>query len=185
MNASPLVLFYRGRGTDHVGRRISVIHQFDFRDLEWTHDYIQWLFPLVTRSHFNDQAPLLTEADRAALHEEEVIRKNFHTSLALIWEFYGFRLQDGGALHRTERWEERRDNWLTRDNHNLLRITRILRSSVLCGFIPEARVFLDAVVTAASERPGTAGRSVDFWKTAVATVPTLPGVGRTKSEERP
>lgn len=176
MNASPLVLFHRGRGTDHVGRRISAIHQFDFRDLEWTHDYIQWLFPLVTRSHFNDHAPLLTEADRAAFHHDEVIRKNFHSSLALMWEFYGYRLRDRGALQRTERWEERRDNWLTRDNHNLLRITRILRSSMLCGFTPEARVFLDAVLTAASERPGVVGRSEDFWNTAVATVPAPPEV---------
>lgn len=174
MITSSLVLFYRGRGTDHAGRLITAIHNFDFRELEWTHDYIQWLFPLVTRSGFNDHAPLLTEDDRAAFHQEPVIRDHFRSSLAMMLEFYGFRDSGEGALQRTECWEERRDNWLTRENHNLLRITRILRSSMLCGFIPEARSFLDAVMKAASERPGVCGRSPEFWKTAVATVPGPP-----------
>lgn len=174
MNTSALVLFYRGRGTDHAGRLITAIHNFDFRELEWTHDYIQWLFPLVTRSGFNDHAPLLTEEDRAAFHREAVIRDHFRLSLAMMLEFYGFRDIGEGALQRTERWEERLDNWLTRENHNLLRITRILRSSMLCGFIPEARSFLDAVMKAASERPGVCGRSPEFWKSAVAAVPGPP-----------
>jgi hypothetical protein len=174
MSASILVLFHRGRGTDHAGRRISAIHQFDFQELEWTHDYIQWLFPLVTRSHFNKMAPLLNEADRAEFHRDPVIRRNFLISLELMWEFYGFQPAENDGLKRTERWEECRDNWLTRDNHNLLRITRILRSSMLCGFVPEARSFLDAVMKAASERSGVCGRSPEFWKTAVATFPAPP-----------
>jgi hypothetical protein len=174
MNASTLVLFQRGRGTDHAGRRIFAIHQFDFRELEWIHDYIQWLFPLVTRSHFNELAPLLTEEDRAEFHRDPVIRRNFRISLELMWEFYGFHISENGSLGRTERWEERRDNWLTRDNHNLLRITRILRSSMLCGLLPEAKIFLDAVMKAAAERSGIIGRSEEFWKTAVATVPAPP-----------
>lgn len=177
MSISPLILFHRGRGTDHAGRRISAIHQFDFRELEWTHDYIQWLFPLVTCSNFNEQAPLLTEEDRLEFHRDPVIRRNFRTSLELMWEFYGFRIAGNGCLERSERWEERRDNWLTRNNHNLLRITRIMRSSMLCEFIPEARAFLDAVMKAAAERPGMIGRSEEFWKTAVATVPAPPEMG--------
>lgn len=174
MATSPLVLFYRGRGTDHAGRLITAIHNFDFRELEWTHDYIQWLFPLVTRSGFNDHAPLLIEEDRGPFHREPVIRDHFRSSLAMMLEFYGFRDIGEGTLQRTERWEERRDNWLTRENHNHLRITRILRSSMLCGFIPEARSFLDAIMKAASERPEVCGRSPEFWKTAVATVPGHP-----------
>jgi hypothetical protein len=176
VNASPLLLFQRGRGTDHAGRLIGLIHQFDFRELEWTHDYIQWLFPLVTRSQFNDVAPLLTEEDRAEFNRNPVIHRNFRISLQLMWEFYGFRQNDRGDLQRIERWEERRDNWLTRDNHNLLRITRILRSSMLCGFMPEAQAFFDALMKAAADHPGIIGRSEQFWKSAVGTVPTPPNL---------
>ena len=90
MTTSPLVLFYRGRCTDHTGRLITVIHSFDFRELEWTHDYVQWLFPLVTRSGFNEHAPLLSEEDRSAFHQEPVIRDHFRSSLAMMLEFAAF-----------------------------------------------------------------------------------------------
>lgn len=43
---------------------------------------------------------------------------------------------------------------------------------MLCGIIEEARIFLDAVSMAAADRPGTVGRSEEFWKTAVTTIPT-------------
>jgi hypothetical protein len=170
-----IVFFYLDREPDHAARRISSIHNFSFRELERVHDYIQWLFPLVTRSNFNELAPLLTEEDRAAFHLDEVIRTNFRKSLDLMWEFFGFKPTDNAGLERTARWEERRDNWLTRDNHNLLRINRILRSSMLCGFTPEAKDFLDAALKAAAERPCIIGRSEEFWRTAVAAVPASPG----------
>jgi hypothetical protein len=174
MNSSLLVRFYLGEGPDHVGRLISEIHGFGFRQLERIHDYIQWLFPLVSQSGFNPHAPLLTEEDRLAFHRDQVIRKHFRVSLAMMLGFYGFREAEDGTIQRSDCWEDRRDNWLTRDNHNLLRITRILRSAMLCGFVPEACGFLDAVMKAAAQRPGVCGRSPEFWQDAVATVPGPP-----------
>lgn len=105
---SPFVLFYRGLGSDHAGRLITAILNFDFRELEWTHDSIQWLFPLVTWSGFNDHSPLLTEKDLAVFHRERVIRDPFRSSLAMMLEFCGFRAIGEGTLQRTERWEGRR-----------------------------------------------------------------------------
>lgn len=58
--------------------------------------------------------------------------------------------------------------------HNLLRITSVLCASMLCGIIEEARIFLDAISMAAADRPDTVGRSEEFWKTAVTTIPTSP-----------
>lgn len=174
MRASPLVLFYRGCGTDQSGRLLSAIHGFAFRELEHVHDYIQWLFPLVMPSVPNPHAPLLTEQDRAAFHSEFDIRNHYRTSLELMWEFYGFRAGEGGMLERTGRWEERRDNWLTPDNHNHKRITRILRSSMLCGFMPEARSFFAAVMEAVAEQSSMAADAPQFWEEAVETVPAEP-----------
>lgn len=174
MSTSALVSFYRNSGPDHAGRMIAEIHGFDFHKLERTHDYIQWLFPLVTRSGFNRAAPILTEDDRALFHHDAVVRDHFRKSLSLMMEFYGFRDTGCSELERTERWLERRDNWQTRDNHNLLRITRILRSSMLCGFVPEARAFHNAVMQAAEERPGSCDKSYAFWNASVNSVPNPP-----------
>lgn len=52
--------FYLGKEADSQGRTIEEIWEWDHEDLEDTHDYIQWLFPLQERSAFNPDAPVLT-----------------------------------------------------------------------------------------------------------------------------
>jgi hypothetical protein len=53
------LLFYRGEGEDHCGRKLRQIIAKSDVWLEETHDYIQWLFPLPTASRFNPDAPIL------------------------------------------------------------------------------------------------------------------------------
>ena len=43
---SRLVAFVEGSGTDSQGRRLSDIWQFDDDTIDFTHDFIQWMFPL-------------------------------------------------------------------------------------------------------------------------------------------
>ncbi len=52
-----LLRFYRGTGRDSAGRSLDEVIGLDFESLEHAHDYIQWLFPLVTRSAFVPGAP--------------------------------------------------------------------------------------------------------------------------------
>jgi hypothetical protein len=54
-----LLRFYAGTGPDDRGRFLREIHQWPDDELEHTHDYIQWLFPLAERSGFNPEAPTL------------------------------------------------------------------------------------------------------------------------------
>ena len=61
-----IVAFYRGDGRDHRGRSLSDIHAFDFHELEFNHDYIQWLFPLPEPSGANARRRLLSKEDIAA-----------------------------------------------------------------------------------------------------------------------
>jgi len=46
-----------GIGTDHRGRYIQDIWNFDLETLEKEHDYIQWLSPLKEGSKYNKNAP--------------------------------------------------------------------------------------------------------------------------------
>ena len=66
MPDSRVLEFYRGHGRDHRGRLLADILGFDFYELEFHHDYIQWLFPLPEPSGANASAPLLTDEDIAA-----------------------------------------------------------------------------------------------------------------------
>ena len=96
MANSALVAFYRGDGRDHRGRLLSDIHEFDLHELEFTHDYIQWLFPLPEPSGVNESAPLLSKEDIAAFAGDASLRKALLQSLELMLQFYGVDLVGRG-----------------------------------------------------------------------------------------
>jgi hypothetical protein len=70
---------------------------------------------------------------------------------------------------RAENWDERRASWITRDNHNYRRISRILQSLVLLGFKDVADMFLDALLGIYEENRKTIGATTrDFWSSSVS-----------------
>ncbi|HEX8915365.1 MAG TPA: opioid growth factor receptor-related protein, partial [Humisphaera sp.] len=82
----------------------------------------------------------------------------------------GFALrEDGGrpVVERSAAWDERRRNWLTPGNHNLLRLTRILDSLRTLGLGPHADALLAALEGVYAEHAGVIGpRTVGFWRSA-------------------
>ena len=78
---------------------------------EATHDYIQWFFPLDEPSRSVNGAPVLTELDIDEIKESILVQGNLAKSAR--W-FLGFL--------------ERNDHWITKYNHNHLRITRVIKS---------------------------------------------------------
>jgi hypothetical protein len=172
MRESALLEFYRGAGPDHRGRTLSDILEFDFDELEFNHDYIQWLFPLPEPSGANALAPLLSNADVAAFHEDDYLRRALLQSFVLMLRFYGLNLADaGGAVEvaRAANFDERRANWLTYGNHNFLRISRILRSLALLALSRYAAAFLQCLEGIYAEHTETIGQTtVGFWRRAIA-----------------
>lgn len=171
MSESTLVAFYRGHGRDHRGRLLSDIHGFDFDQLEFHHDYIQWLFPLPEPSGANASAPLLTDEDIAAFQREAPLRASLLRSFQLMLEFYGLELEphaDNVEIRRAAGFDGRRQVWLTPGNHNFLRITRILRSLSLLGERRHAAAFLKRLESIYAEEARTIGTTtVGYWRRAV------------------
>ena len=60
MHESFVVSSIEVEGRDHRGRLLSHILGFSLDELEFHHDYIQWLFPLPEPSGANPSAPLLS-----------------------------------------------------------------------------------------------------------------------------
>ena len=146
---SPIIKFYESTGTDDQGRTLDQILGWDFDELESVHNYIQWLFPLTDRSSANWNAPVLTQADIEIFQSSDVVRKNLLRSFSRMMSFYGFEVnQQGDAamqkrididsinpggnkpvfLQKSHEFPKRATNWLTRGNHNFLRLTRIMKS---------------------------------------------------------
>jgi hypothetical protein len=131
---SAIVRFYQGEAADDRGRTLDTILSWDDGRLEAVHDYIQWLFPLDEPSRFNPSAPLLTAHDRAAFRDPD-LAANLRRALDRMLAFYGFTLDPSPPprIKRSSRWSERSAVWLHAGNHNLLRLTRIIRSLALLG----------------------------------------------------
>ena len=125
---SKITEFFCDHGTDNYGRTFGDLVTQD--DLERGHDYIQWLFPLPEASAFNPNAPMLTQDDIETIQRSPVAQLALFMAHETMTAFYGIELDDIGLAKR--KLPERND-WLTPNNHNYLRITRILRSLTLLG----------------------------------------------------
>ena len=170
MPESRLVEFYRGHGLDHRGRTLTDIHAFDFDELEFHHDYIQWLFPLPEPSGANASAPLLSEADIAAFAGDDLLRKALLQSFQLMLQFYGLDVVwrgDNVEIVYGATFDERSGGWLTGGNHNFLRISRILRSLTLLGQRKHASAFLKCLEGIyATEAPTIGATTMGYWRRA-------------------
>ena len=125
---------------------------WDNARLEAVHDYIQWLFPLPEPSAFNAVAPVLLAEDIAAFRSDPVLQGRLLAAFRRMLRFYGFELgtdlgTDGARPEVLEAHDfaVRTREWLTPGNHNMLRITRVLRCVALLGLPAHARAFLTAL----------------------------------------
>jgi hypothetical protein len=163
---SPLVRFYQGVGRDARGRRLDDILAWEDDRLEAVHDYIQWLFPLDEPSRFNRDAPLLTPADRLAFRHEP-IAANLRRALDRMLAFYGLAMDRAAGsprIVRSAQWKQRSQEWLHAGNHNLLRLTRMIRSLALVGE-PGLATALSAALRQECEGRVSAV-TIEYWKEA-------------------
>ena len=172
---SRIIRFYRNESPDTEGRMLSEIWRWENDQLEFTHDYIQWLFPLDVESHFNPDAPLLTVDDRQAFGIDDLLQNSMRRSLALWLGFAGLELRapaDENAVPQIVKrhdFDNRKSLW-AHPNHNWLRITRILKSLRLCGLENEARIFFDCLRKLHDE--GFVSQdSFQFWQRAMESPP--------------
>ena len=173
---SRFLAFYRGTETDHCDRTREEIVGWDNDRLEQVHDFIQWLFPLEEPSPVNPSAPVLTPADRLAFRQEPALRERLLESLDRMLAFYGFERHvaaHGVAIRKAADWAARSALWLHRQNHNHLRITRILKSLMLLGAVEEAAAFYRVLEDVyRSNRSKISAETMHFWTDAVTAEQT-------------
>lgn len=149
--SSALVAFLAGRGPDVAGRYIDDVLQLSGADLESTHDYIQWLFPLLTPSSTVPGVPILTRSEINAIRDDAMAQKNLRRAVDRMGTFY-----------------ESTKTWLAPHDHNHLRITRIIRSIRLLLGADEAEEFFDLIMTLVAEAGHpVSSTSIKYWRDAV------------------
>jgi hypothetical protein len=171
---SKLIGFYSGATSDNRGRRLADIRAWGFDEMEHTHDYIQWMFPLRKHSPVNPSAPVLDAKVIAAFRSRQDLRDAFVRSLETMLRFYGFKLDgsfDEPEVRCSERFEARASNWMTPGNHNHLRITRILACLRTLGLSRHAGALFRALQEvywseAQANSHAISEGSFSFWKSA-------------------
>lgn len=151
---SAIVDFFNGQ-PDTNGRTIKDMLEMTDAGLEATHNVIQWLFPLHEKSLHSVDTPVLTPDDIAVLRSDSTATFNILDALKRFRDFYGFLPVD----------EKKKASWCNDGNHNLLRITRIIRSLRLFGIEDVALAFYGEVRRLAESR-NINRVTLEFWRKA-------------------
>lgn len=115
--------FFEGRLRNSEGVTITDVHEFTDFELETDHLFIQWLFPNRRASRVNPEAPLLTSNAVLAVQASEIATRNFEKSVEVMKGFY-----------------DRNDHWLAYEDHNHLRISRMIEAiASILGRLPASR----------------------------------------------
>ncbi|KAK4898390.1 hypothetical protein LTR27_003986 [Elasticomyces elasticus] len=128
-------------------------------ELEYNHDFIQWLFPIPESSRFNARAPPLDRGTRDAFLTRQELRDRMLQAWKRMMAFYGWNLADDGGestvvfdsasiTPRDDFLLRAQETWLVRDNHNHMRISRMIRSMRILGLYQQAQAMLNALTQA-------------------------------------
>jgi|SRR5829696_1132418 len=90
--------YLAGVGKDSRGRLAADVLGFSDVQLEEVHDYIQWLFPLSTRSGAQRDAPVLTEEEIQAIRADHRAAGTLEHATERMIRFY--RNRAGGLVGR-------------------------------------------------------------------------------------
>lgn len=165
-----LVDFYLGKKPTTGGYMLSDILSWEYDMLEYTHDYIQWLFPLREASNFNIKSPLLDNETIDEFQKNPLIQEHLLKSFLLMLEFYGFELKvDNNIIIKpSPDYNNRITNWLNPYNHNYRRITRILKSLTLLGLKDYATAFFVCLNEIYPKNKFIIGETtMEFWEKAL------------------
>ena len=160
-------------GKKRVGRHDllldEILEQGDSH-LELCHDYIQWLFPTPERSAYNMKAPVLDKATGLSIMERGLdveIIKSYNRMLS----FYNIMATSNGMAFENPPPGMPADalpHWCSPNDHNHLRLTRIIRCLRLIGQAKRADslyLFLKGVHDRHGDRFATP-TTLAWWKKA-------------------
>jgi len=158
--------FYLGKNVHPDGFTIEQVWSWDYERLEYTHSYIQWLFPSTVPSQAVPGSPVIARGDVGKFRTDQELRKRFVRSYATMLTFYGFRVDDGKVVRAVD-YEEKSKDWVTPSNHNFLRITRIIKAMMMFGFEKNAKEFYAALHQVYRENYMVIGdTTLGFWRRA-------------------
>lgn len=156
--------FYAGLACDHAGRSLAFILAQSDAWLESQHDYIQWLFPLPEPSPVNPQAPLLDPQEAARFCADHQLQARLLTALDRMLHCYGLQRQHDGLVADPLHLGLIQP-WRCWQDHNQLRLTRMLRCLQACGLVQPAHQLQDFLLREGTGRVNPT--TLTYWRQAL------------------
>lgn len=178
---SPTLLsFLRGDGPNGAGSTFSEVLERDDDWWEAKHDFVQWLFPNSLPSRANPRAPLLTEEDIEEIQSDPRIQANVDRALLRFTQLLGFELARDSGYVLLESWPIAKKRWFSRDTHNGLRITRVLKFLVSIGCEEQADRLLLALLEMCRSEVGCGVTPIarSYWRASLDGVTGMQPVPR-------
>lgn len=167
-----LVAFYQGDVVHPDGFTLDgILAEGDYW-LEVKHNYIQWLFPLNKSSSSVSGSPIISEREIEMFRADAGLKRNLIHSFLRLLKFYGFTLEFDPENHpsvvKSLNFETRKSGWLTPQNHNFKRISRMLESLSLLGLSDMALSFFAALKELYQDYKAIIGETTyRYWEQAV------------------
>jgi hypothetical protein len=153
-----LAFFDDEEGRSGSGYRLEQILDWPDEDWEESCDFVQWLFPSDEPSMFNPDAPVLDTATIARFRADPLLRHRLRRSFDRWLSFCGIIRTDNGLA-----FDDPNPRVWGRQNHNWLRVTRVLRSLNLLGLPDEAQAFFSLLTTIQAKIDPT---TWEYWERA-------------------
>jgi hypothetical protein len=150
-----ILAFLGGAGGDHKDRLYSETLEWSDVQLEACHDHIQHIFPLHEDSHMARTWPVVNKEIVEEGKDNPAVLSNLKAAKDRFQSFFG-------ACDGDDNWKIKQDRWCRDGNHNILRITRIIRSLRLFGLETESQDFYKRMSDIA-ERCGISNISKAYW----------------------
>lgn len=145
--------FLSGIGKDYYGRTYKELIEENDQQIENCHDAVQFCFPLHENSRLAKVFPIITKE----IANEAKQNPNIINNLLLAKD----RFEKFFAIGNYEDVDKQR-KWCKPRNHNLLRITRIIRCLRIFGLDVEAYKFYQNVRKVA-DRFGIPNDTYSYW----------------------
>ena len=125
--------FYQLKSSNQDGKSLQDIWDYNHIDYETDHNFIQWVFPSDVPSSVNPYAPIVSLKFRELFSKK--LQHRLIMSYVQFLDFIGVSIiNDSLSICDEPRFYD----CVRRKNHNLMRITRVLRSLTILGLYTTA-----------------------------------------------
>lgn len=154
--------FYKCRASNQDCHSLHDIWNFTDKEYEAEHGFIQWVFPSDEPSMVNSYAPIADQKLQQEFLSSPQLRLRLKRSYMQFLDFIGIDITSNGALSINNKGKFYLR--VQRRNHNLQRITRVIRSLYLLGLRDYALDFHAFLMQFKQQiNPVT----IDYWDMAI------------------